>query len=69
MIPDDLNWNGTAWLVYDDNKALPNAAMVDEYKDFDDFNLVPYDKLALLPEPDQTINLDVVMDVLGNGKP
>ncbi|TGO56440.1 hypothetical protein BOTNAR_0223g00150 [Botryotinia narcissicola] len=69
VIPDDLNWNGTGWLVYDDNKALPDAAFVDEYNDFDDFNLVPYDHMALLPEPDQVISLDVVMDVLGNGKP
>ncbi|KAF7942721.1 uncharacterized protein EAE97_006175 [Botrytis byssoidea] len=69
VIPDDLNWNGTGWLVYDDNKALPDAAFIDEYNDFDDFNLVPYDHMALLPEPDQVISLDVVMDVLGNGKP
>jgi iron transport multicopper oxidase len=31
--------------------------------------LVPYDKKVLLPEPDQTITLDVVMGNLGNGKP
>ncbi|QSZ34526.1 hypothetical protein DSL72_006120 [Monilinia vaccinii-corymbosi] len=68
-LPEDLNWNGTGWLVYDDSKALPNPALVDEYKDFDDFDLVPYDRMALLPEPDQTISLDVNMDVLGNGKP
>ncbi|KAB8303695.1 hypothetical protein EYC80_005081 [Monilinia laxa] len=69
VLPDDLNWNGTGWLVYDETKALPEAALVDEYKDFDDFNLLPYDGMALLPEPDQTVSLDVVMDVLGNGKP
>ncbi|KAF7899096.1 uncharacterized protein EAF01_008309 [Botrytis porri] len=69
VVPDDLNWNGTGWLVYDNTKALPDAAFVDEYNDFDDFNLVPYDHMTLLPEPDQVISLDVVMDVLGNGKP
>ncbi|KAA8573678.1 hypothetical protein EYC84_005255 [Monilinia fructicola] len=69
VLPDDLNWNGTGWLVYDDTKALPAAAFVDEYKDFDDFDLVPHDGMALLPEPDQTVGLDVIMDVLGNGKP
>ncbi|KAM0142925.1 hypothetical protein ACHAO1_000759 [Botrytis cinerea] len=69
VIPDGLNWNGTGWLVYDDTKALPDAAFVDEYNDFDDFNLVPHDGMALLSEPDQIISLDVVMDVLGNGKP
>ncbi|TGO35372.1 hypothetical protein BHYA_0160g00050 [Botrytis hyacinthi] len=69
VTPDDLNWNGTGWLVYDDSKALPDAAFIDEYNDFDDFNLVPYDRMALLPEPDQVISLDVAMDVLGDGKP
>ncbi|KAM0148539.1 hypothetical protein ACHAQE_003670 [Botrytis cinerea] len=69
VIPDGLNWNGTGWLVYDDTKALPDAAFVDEYNDFDDFNLVPHDGMALLSKPDQIISLDVVMDVLGNGKP
>lgn len=59
----------TGWLVYDQAQSLPDAAFVDEFNDFDDFTLVPYDKQALLPEPDQTISLDVVMDNLGNGKP
>ncbi|PQE29797.1 multicopper oxidase protein [Rutstroemia sp. NJR-2017a WRK4] len=68
-IPDDLNYNGTGWLVYDDSKPLPEAKTVDELNDFDDFTLIPYDRQPLLSEPDQTITLDVVMDVLGNGKP
>jgi iron transport multicopper oxidase len=64
-----LNWNVTGWLVYDDTQPLPAPALVDELNDFDDFDLVPYDKKPLLPEPDQIISLDVIMDVLGNGKP
>jgi iron transport multicopper oxidase len=59
----------TGWLVYDETKPLPSPTPVDELNDFDDFELVPYDKKPLLPEPDQVITLDVVMEVLGNGKP
>jgi iron transport multicopper oxidase len=59
----------TGWLVYDSTKSLPTATLLDKFSDFDDFDLVPYDKQALFPAPDQTITLDVVMDVLGNGQP
>ncbi|TAQ83091.1 hypothetical protein B7494_g8585 [Chlorociboria aeruginascens] len=69
IIPDDLNWNSTGWLVYDESEPLPDPAFVDELNEFDDFTLVPYDKQPLLPEPGQTITLDVIMDVLGNGQP
>ncbi|KAE9372214.1 multicopper oxidase [Stipitochalara longipes BDJ] len=68
-IPEGLNWNVTGWLVYDSAKPLPTPALVDKFNDFDDFDLVPYDKKPLLPEPDQTITLDVMMGVLGDGKP
>jgi iron transport multicopper oxidase len=64
-----LNWNVTGWLVYDSTKPLPDPALLDEFNDFDDASLVPYDKMPLLPDPDQVITLDVVMDDLGNGKP
>ena len=59
----------TGWLVYDEANTNPDPALIDELNDFDDFTLVPYDKKPLLPEPDQVITLDVVMDNLGNGKP
>jgi iron transport multicopper oxidase len=59
----------TGWLVYDDANENPKPSFVDEFNDFDDFDLVPFDKMALLPEPDQVITLDVVMGDLGNGKP
>ncbi|KAG0647818.1 Cell surface ferroxidase fetC [Hyphodiscus hymeniophilus] len=68
-IPDTLNWNVTGWLVYDEANANPVPELLDEFNDFDDFTLVPFDKMALLPEPDQVITLDVIMDNLGNGKP
>ena len=47
---------------------MPAPALVNQFKDFDDFALVPYDHKPLLPEPDQTITIDVVMNVLGDGK-
>ena len=59
----------TGWLVYDDANSNPDPTLIDEFNDFNDFDLVPFDKMALLPEPDQVITLDVVMDNLGNGKP
>jgi iron transport multicopper oxidase len=65
-----LNWNSTGWLVYDDTKPMPTPAVVDAPFDFyDDFALVPFDKKPLLPDADQTITLDVVMDNLGDGRP
>jgi iron transport multicopper oxidase len=59
----------TGWLVYDESKPLPTPSFVDELNAFDDFTLVPFDKKPLLPEADQVITLDVIMDNLGNGKP
>lgn len=55
--------------MYNKDLPFPDAALVDELNEFDDFTLVPYDKLALYPEPDQTVQLDVIMDDLGDGKP
>lgn len=69
QLPEDLNWNSTGWLVYDDTKPMPVPAVVDALDSFDDFALVPFDKKPLLPDADQTITLDVIMDNLGDGKP
>ncbi|KAI1858714.1 uncharacterized protein JN550_012546 [Neoarthrinium moseri] len=66
-LPDDLNYNVTGWLVYDGNAAFPDAAFVDELNPFDDMTLIPWDNQTLLGEPDQTIELDVIMDNLGDG--
>ncbi|KAI9739167.1 MAG: hypothetical protein M1834_007380 [Cirrosporium novae-zelandiae] len=66
-IPSGLNPNVTGWLVYDDSKALPTAADVDEFNPIDDFNLVPYDRQELYDEVDYSFNLEVKMDNLGDG--
>ncbi|KAI9734192.1 MAG: hypothetical protein M1818_006601 [Claussenomyces sp. TS43310] len=66
-IPDGLNYNVTGWLVYDAVKDLPDPAFLDELDEFDDMNLVPYDKQTLLEDPDQSIELTVIMDNLGDG--
>ncbi|KAI1456201.1 multicopper oxidase [Annulohypoxylon moriforme] len=66
-LPDDLNYNVTGWLVYDGAQSLPDPATVDELNNFDDITLVPYDNQTRLGEPDQTVELDVIMDNLGDG--
>ncbi|KAF4964509.1 hypothetical protein FSARC_7573 [Fusarium sarcochroum] len=67
VLPDDLDWNVTGWLVYDQEKSLPKPAVVDEFDPFDDMDLVPYDEMAILPEPSRNVELDVVMDNLRDG--
>lgn len=57
----------TGWLVYDSSKPNPDPATVDELEPFDDITLVPWDNTTLLGTPDQTIELDVIMDNLGDG--
>jgi len=57
----------TGWLVYDDAKANPDPALVDELDPFDDMTLVPYDNQTIFGEPDQTVELNVIMDNLGDG--
>lgn len=64
MLPSDLNWNATGWLVYDQNKPLPQPALVIEFNHYDDFSLVPYDKAGLYSDADQTITLDVISKCL-----
>ncbi|ORY55098.1 Cupredoxin [Pseudomassariella vexata] len=69
VLPDDLNYNVTGWLVYDDGKPLPHPAFVDDLdgNTFDDMTLVPWDNQTLLGEPDKTVELNVIMDNLGDG--
>ncbi|KAF9765377.1 hypothetical protein IL306_002321, partial [Fusarium sp. DS 682] len=67
VLPDDLNWNVTGWLVYDEEKPLPKPAVVDEFDPYDDMDLVPYDEMTRLPEPSRSIELDVIMDNLRDG--
>ncbi|KAI1322700.1 multicopper oxidase [Xylariaceae sp. FL0255] len=66
-IPDGLNWNVTGWLSYDKVNTNPTPALVDELDSFDDFTLVPYDNITRFAEPDQTVELTVVMANLDTG--
>ena len=66
-MPDGLDYNVTGWLVYDEAKPLPSPALVSEFQPFDDMTLVPYDNQTLLRSPDQVVELNVIMDDLGDG--
>jgi iron transport multicopper oxidase len=66
-VPDGLNSNVTGWLVYDDTAPKPAAQHVQEFEPFDDFDLVPFDKEALLDHVDQSITLNMKMDNLADG--
>jgi iron transport multicopper oxidase len=67
VLPDDLQWNATGWLEYDEKKPHLDAKTVDEFNPLDDMDLVPHDELERLPEPDRVVTLDVIMDNLGDG--
>ncbi|KAI0113548.1 Cupredoxin [Nemania sp. FL0031] len=66
-LPADLNYNVTGWLTYDGSLSFPEPALVDELDPFDDMTLVPYDNQTIFGEPDQTVELDVIMDNLNDG--
>ncbi|KAJ5527091.1 hypothetical protein N7513_011250 [Penicillium frequentans] len=70
-IPSNLQLNYTNWLEYNASAAHPQAdlkvSVCTDLTPFDDFNLVPYDRMPLLPDPDLTIDLTVYMKVLDNG--
>ena len=57
----------TSYLVYDSAAPLPTPAFIDEFDPFDDMTLVPHDKMEILPDPDVIVQLDMVMDNLGDG--
>ena len=46
---------------------FPTPAILDELDPFDDVTLVPYDQMNILPEPDQTFELNVIMSDLSDG--
>lgn len=66
-MPDDLNWNVTGWLVYDSNNPKPDPVLVDEFHEFDDWTLLPFDNETIYQNPDQEVSLTVIMDNLGDG--
>lgn len=57
----------TGWLVYDEEKPLPEPSVVYDFDPYDDMDLAPYDEMARLPEPSRSIELDVIMDNLRDG--
>lgn len=71
LVPSNLQLNQTNWLSYNPDKPYDEVKMIYESSDdieyFDDFNLVPYDKVELLPEPDYEIKVDVIMNNLYDG--
>lgn len=69
MLPNDLNYNVTGWLVYDQAKSNPVPAILDadDFDEIDDVTLYPQDNQTRLGLPDQTITLNVIMDNLGDG--
>lgn len=67
QIPDGLNPNVTSYLVYDEAKPLPTPKEIDAFEPFDDMKLVPTDGEELYEDPDLVVQLDVVMDNLGDG--
>ncbi|KAE8442783.1 hypothetical protein EG329_002871 [Mollisiaceae sp. DMI_Dod_QoI] len=70
-IPSDLKLNNTNWLQYNADAPLPQANItVDVASDlnpFDDFTLIPYDQMPLLPEPDFELEVTINMLNLDNG--
>ncbi|KAI9845921.1 MAG: hypothetical protein M1837_004457 [Sclerophora amabilis] len=66
-VPEGLNPNVTGWLVYDKSKELATPELLDEWIDYDDFELVPFDRLEVYDNVDYSIQLDMKMDNLGDG--
>lgn len=53
--------------MYNNDAPRPEPALADEFAPLDDFLLVPVDHEKLLPDPDLSISLDVMMDNLNDG--
>ncbi|KAJ5587200.1 Iron transport multicopper oxidase fetC [Penicillium hispanicum] len=70
-IPASLQLNNTNWLEYNPQAAYPQAVMtVNSSSDlypYDDINLVPHDRMPLLPDADMVINVTVYMEDVGSG--
>lgn len=66
--PKSFNPNITGWLIYDEDSNWPDAAKLDgSFNPVDDFDLTPLDDQPLFGEPNQVVQLDVMMDNLGDG--
>lgn len=66
-LPASLNYNVTGWLVYDASKPKPKPQTINAFDPLDDMDLVPHDRQHRLPPPDRTVELDVIMNNLGDG--
>ncbi|RCK57687.1 Iron transport multicopper oxidase FET3 [Candida viswanathii] len=67
-VPDDLQLNGTNYIVYNEDADMSDQYYVDSIDDYlDDFYLKPLSKTTLFDDPDYTITVDVQMDNLGDG--
>lgn len=53
--------------MYDDDKSKPDPSILDTFDPLDDMELIPEDEQERLPEPDRIVELDVIMDNLGDG--
>ncbi|KAK8157217.1 putative ferrooxidoreductase Fet3 [Phyllosticta citrichinensis] len=67
VIPSDLNYNVTGYLVYDKGGHRPQPYVLDAFDPYDDFNLEPTDGIALYENPDQVVVLNMSMNNLGDG--
>lgn len=74
FLPLDLQIVSTNWIVYDKSLELPPALPFNQFHKtikslvgFDDFDLRPLRKVNLLDEPDYTIQVNLTMEVLGDG--
>ena len=67
VVPDGLANNVSSFLVYNSEVEMPEPAFIDEYNEFDDYTLVPFDKEEIYDDPDFKMQLDVKMDNLGDG--
>ena len=67
-VPSTLNLNATGYLVYNTAKPLPSKPPTFNSYDggFDDFGLVPYDKLALFHPVTRQVVLNVDAGVVDN---
>ncbi|GAQ34224.1 ferroxidase fet3 [Aspergillus tubingensis] len=70
-IPSDLQLNQTNWLEYNSSAAFEQAVMTvsdcSDLNPYDDMGLVPHDRMALLENPDISLDLTVTMQVLDDG--
>ncbi|AMD20886.1 HDR144Wp [Eremothecium sinecaudum] len=67
--PEDLIYNAASFMIYDDEKDLPEPIVPEEYEFLDDVYLVPVDehRREAYGDPDVSIEVTVDMDNLANG--